>query len=298
MKDKLVNFFMLTLGTWIAASAVFFFMMPSHLAVASVSGLAVVLVKLVPVGLSVGSWTMVLNILCLFLAYFFVSKEFAAKTVYTSILLSLVIEFYEKVLPDYHGIMHESFLDLICYLFVVSFGLAILFVRNSSSGGLDVISMMLNKYFRIPLGTGMAVAGACVSVSSFFVYDAKTGVLSLLGTYLNGIILDHIIFGMKNRKKVCIVSTHVDEIKDFVLNELHSGASMYQQIGAYSNEVHPELEVIVERGEYNKLISFVTKIDPDAFVTIYNVGEVIYKPKVIESEPRRVGGTQGTQNMV
>ena len=288
MKDKLVNFLMLTLGTWIAASAVFFFMMPSHLAVASVSGLAIVLVKLIPVGLSVGTWTLVLNLLCLVLAYFFVGKEFAAKTVYTSILLSLVIEFYEKVLPNYNGIMHESFLDLICYLFVVSFGLAILFVRNSSSGGLDVISMMLHKYFRVPLGTGMAVAGACVSISSFFVYDAKTGVLSLLGTYLNGIILDHIIFGMKNRKKVCIVSEQVDEIKDFVLNEMHSGASMYQQIGAYSNSVHPELEVIVERGEYNQLINHVMKVDPDAFVTIYNVGEVYYKPKVIESEPQRI----------
>ncbi len=292
MKDKLEQFIMLTVGTWITGSAVFFFMMPSHLVVASISGLAIVLQKVVPVGLNVGSWTLILNLVCLVLAYFFVSKAFAAKTVYTSILLSLVIEFYEKVMPNYHGIMHDSFLDLICYLFVVSFGLAILFIRNSSSGGLDVITMMLNKYFRIPLGTGMAVAGACVSLTSFFVYDAKTGVLSLLGTYLNGIILDHIIFGMRNRKKVCIVSAHIEEIKDFVLNEMHSGASMYEQIGAYSNQAHPELEVIVERDEYNKLIGFVTKIDPDAFVTIYNVGEVIYKPKVIESSPRRIEAGQ------
>lgn len=276
---KLINFLWLTLGTWIAASGVFFFMMPSHLAVASISGLAIVLAKLIP--LTVGTWTLILNIICLVLAYFLVSKEFAAKTVYTSILLSVIISGYERLLPNFDGIMHDSLLDLICCLFVVDFGVAVLFSRDASSGGLDVLSMILNKYFRVNLGTGAIISGAVVSISAFFVYDVRTGVLSVLGTYLSGMILDHFLFGLKMRKKVCIVSTHIEEIKKYILVDLNTGASVYQQIGAYSNEMHAEIEVIVERQEYNKLINYVTKVDPEAFITIYNVGEVISKPKQV-----------------
>ena len=279
-KASIVDFLMINLGTAICAAAIFFFLMPSHLAIASVSGLSIVLSNVIP--LPVSAITMIFNVALLGVGFLLIGPEFGAKTVYSSLMLPVFMGILEGAFPNFQSIMGDPFIDMVCYLFSVSAGLAIMFVRNASTGGLDIIAKILNKYFRMELGKAMSMAGMVVALSSGLVYDAKTVVLSVLGTYLNGIVLDHFIFGIDKKRRVCILSEKLDEIRDFILHTLHSGATIYESYGAYSMQPRREIIAVVDKNEYAQLMKFVTKLDPDAFMTIYDVNEVCYKPKQIK----------------
>lgn len=280
MKQKgiLTEAFMILVGTFIITAAVYFFMIPSHVTVGSVSGFATVLVHFIPLRISV--ITFILNGALLIVGFIFIGRDFGVKTIITSLLLPVFMGVLEIVYPNNESIMGDPFLDMICYLFVVSIGQAILFQWNASSGGLDILGKIINKYFHIELGKAISMVGLCVAFSSVFVSDKKAVVLSVLGTYLSGIVLDHFIFGFNIKKRVCIISEKEEEISDFILHQLHSGATFYEATGAYDNKSRREIITIVNKNEYSKLMSFISKEDPNAFVTIYAVNEVIYRPKV------------------
>ncbi len=277
-KEILTEAFMIVVGTIIITMAVYFFMIPSHVTVGSVSGFATVLVHFIPLRISV--ITFILNGVLLIVGFIFIGRDFGVKTIITSMLLPVFMGVLEIIYPNNESIMGDSFLDMICYLFVVSIGQAILFQWNASSGGLDILGKIINKYFHIELGKAISMVGLCVAFSSAFVSDKKAVVLSVLGTYLSGIVLDHFIFGFNIKKRVCIISEKEEEIADFILHQLHSGATFYEATGAYDNKSRREIITIVNKNEYAKLISFISKTDPNAFVTIYAVNEIIYKPKV------------------
>lgn len=270
--------FLILFGSLVAAAAIYFFLVPSNVAVGSVSGLAIVMEKFIPLKLSV--ITFILNAVLLIVGFIFVGKEFGVKTVCTSLLIPVMMGGLELVFPENTSIMGDSFQDMLCYIFLVSIGQAILFYCNASSGGLDIIGKILNKYLRIELGQAISLAGMCVALSSAFVYDVKSVVLSILGTYISGIILDHFIFGFNIKKRVCIISKKEEEIADFILHQLHSGATYYEATGAYDNRSRREIITIVNKSEYTKLMNFISKTDKDAFVTVYAVSEIIYKPKI------------------
>ena len=184
--ETIREFIMITFATVIVAAAVFFFLMPSHVSVGSISGLAIVLGNFVP--LKISAITFILNMLLLVLGFLLIGREFGAKTVYTSFLLPVVLAVFETAFPENASITNDAFLDMICYIFVVSIGLAMLFNRNASSGGLDIVAKLLNKYLHMELGRAMSMSGMCVALSAALVYDKKIVVLSVLGTYLNGIV--------------------------------------------------------------------------------------------------------------
>lgn len=267
----------ITFATFIVAVAVYFFMMPNNLAIASIAGLAVVLQKFIP--LSVATISLIFNVGLLIIGFIFVGREFGGKTVYTSVILPIFVGIFEKLFPKYNGLTGDPFLDMICYIFIVSIGLSLLFNHNASSGGLDIIVKILNKYLHIDKGKAMSIAGMLVSLSAVFAYDTKTVVLSVLGTYLNGIILDYFLFGTNIKKKVCILSRKNEEIKKYILKNMHSGATLYKVIGAYNNEEHEEVVAIVNKREYGVLMQFIRRTDSDAFVTVSTINEVMYKPK-------------------
>ena len=267
----------ITFATFIVAVAVFFFMMPNNLAIASIAGLAVVLQKFIP--LSVATISLIFNVGLLIIGFIFVGREFGGNTVYTSVILPIFVGIFEKLFPKYNGLTGDPFLDMICYIFIVSIGLSLLFNHNASSGGLDIIVKILNKYLHIDKGKAMSIAGMLVSLSAIFAYDTKTVVLSVLGTYLNGIILDYFLFGTNIKKKVCILSRKNEEIKKYILKNMHSGATLYKVIGAYNNEEHEEVVAIVNKREYGVLMQFIRRTDPDAFVTVSTINEVMYKSK-------------------
>lgn len=276
-KEAVREFSIITFATIIVAAAVFFFLIPSHVSVGSISGLAIVLGNFVP--LNISSITFILNIFLLIAGFLFIGREFGAKTVYTSFLLPIVLAVLEFIFPENQSITNDAFLDVLCYIFVVSIGLAMLFNRNASSGGLDIVAKFLNKYLHMELGKAMSLAGMCVALSSALVYDKKIVVLSVLGTYLNGIVLDHFIFGFNVKKRVCIISEYEKEIREFILHHLHSGATIYEAVGAYDGKPRTEIITIVDKNEYVTLMNYVMKTDPNAFVTVYTVNEIIYRPK-------------------
>lgn len=267
----------LTVAVAIIAAAVFFFLVPSHTSVSSISGLGIVLSNFIPLPLS--AITMILNVVLLIIGFLTCGKEFGAKTVYTSILLPLFIGLFELVFPNFSSMTGSQELDVLCYILVVSIGLSILFNRNASSGGLDIVAKILNKYLHVELGRAMSLAGMCVALSTAFVYDKKTVVLSVLGTYFNGIVLDNFIFDHNKKRRVCIITEKEEELRKFIINDLHSGATIYEAIGAYNFEKHNEIITIVDKSEYQKLMTFINREDPKAFITVYNVSNMQYQPK-------------------
>lgn len=276
-KYKIRDFFVITFGTAIVGIAVYFFMLPSHLTVGSASALALVLSNFIPLPVSVISF--IINIILLILSYILIGPEFGIKTVYSSLLLPAYLGIFEVVFPNQQSLTQDPFLDMICYSLVVSIGLSILFATNCASGGIDVVAKLINKFLRMDLGQAMSVSGMMVALSSALCYDTKTVVLSVIGTYLGGIVLDKFIFGMNPKRRVCIISNHFDEILDFILHDLHSGATIYEGIGAYTKEVRNEIITIVDNQEFKKLMDRISFVDPDAFITVYSVQEINYKPK-------------------
>ena len=268
----------MSVAVGIIASAVYFFLIPSQTSISSISALAIILAHYV--SLPVSSVTMILNVVLLVIGFLTCGKEFGAKTVYTSILLPLYLAVFEKIFPDFQSLTESTELDVLCYILVVSIGLGILFNMNASSGGLDIVAKMMNKYLHIELGKAMSISGMCVALSSALIYDKKAVVLSILGTYFNGIVLDHFIFGQNVKRRVCIITKYEQEMREFILHELHSGATFYEAIGAYNMEKYREIITIVDKNEYQKLMNYIIHKDPEAFVTVYTVADMRYRPKV------------------
>lgn len=277
-KKTVKEFLIISLGTLIVACAVYFFMLPSHVSVGSASALAMIISNFVP--LPISAITFILNAVLLIVGFLLIGSEFGIKTVYCSLLMPVYIAVFEKIFPNFQSITQDQLLDVLCYTLVVGLGLSILFVANASSGGLDIVAKILNKYLRIELGRAMSLSGMLVALGSALCYDSKTVVLSVLGTYFGGMVVDHFIFGFNIKRRVCILSPKVDEIIHYILHELHSGASLYYATGAYDNVVRKEIITIVDKQEFKALMDYVRVVDPKAFVTVYSVNEMRYQPKM------------------
>lgn len=270
---KIKEYVIITLGTLIVSMAVYFFLLPSNVVVGSLSGLVMVLATFIPLKISV--MTFILNAVLLVVGFLFIGKEFGAKTVYTSLLMPIFLYVFELIFPNNKSLTNDVVLDTICYILVVSVGLALLFNANASSGGLDIVAKLLNKYLHIEIGKAMTLAGMCTAISSIFVYDTKTLVLSILGTYANGIVLDHFIDGFNRRKRICILTEQYKELQNFIVHELYRGVTLYPAIGGYNNEEKIELVTILTRNEYAEVLNYLHSVDENAFVTVSTVNEVI-----------------------
>lgn len=274
------DFCVITFATLIVAAAVFFFLMPSHTSVSSIAGLSIVLANFIP--LSVATITFLINVVLLAFGFLLVGKEFGLKTVYTALLMPIFMGVFEKLFPNFESFTHDATLDVICYIVVVSVGISILFTENASSGGVDIIAKIINKYTKMDFGKASSIAGAVIALSSILVYDSKTVILSILGTYANGYVIDHFIFNRSLKRRVCISSPEHEKIREFIVNSLHSGATMYEAIGAFKLRKHIEIITIVDKNEYQKLMNFIQMTDPQAFVTVYRVSNMSYRSKSLE----------------
>ena len=277
-KRNIREFFVITGGTAIVAIAVYFFMLPSHVSVGSAAALAMILSNFIP--LPISTITFLMNVILLILGFLLIGPEFGVKTVYSTLLLPVMLGILEILLPDFQSLTADPLLDVICYILVVGIGLAILFSCNAASGGLDIIAKIMNKYLRMDLGQAMSVSGIVVALSSALVYDKKIVVLSVLGTYFGGMVVDNFIFGINIKRRVCVISQHLDTIVHYVIHDLHSGATLNEIIGAYDRTPRTEMITIVDKNEYRQLMDFIHKTDPKAFVTVYSVSDMRYQPKI------------------
>ena len=279
LRDTIKDFAILTAGTAIIATAVYFFMLPSQVSVGTVTALAMVLSNFI--AMPVSAITLIINIGLVILGLLLVGREFGAKTIYCTMLLPVLLGVYETVLPNFQSITQDPLLDMVSYILIGSMGQAIIFTRNASSGGLDIVAKIMNKFLHMEVGKALSYSGIAVALTSALCYDSKTVVLSVLGTYFAGMVVDNFIFGIHIKRRVCVISQNLDDIVEFVLHELHSGATMYESIGAYGKERKMEMVTIVDKGEYRKLMDYIRKVDPKAFVTVYSVSDMRYQPKPV-----------------
>lgn len=271
------DFITITVGDIIVAAAVFFFMLPSQVSVGSGTALAMVLSNFIP--LPVSTMTLILNIVLLIIGYLLIGPEFGVKTVYAAILMPLAMGLFEIIWPNFQSITQDPVLDVVCYILVVGVGLSMLFTCNASSGGLDIVAKLMNKYLHMELGKAMSVSGMLVALSSAVCYEPKIVVISLLGTYFGGLVVDQFIFGRNIKRRVCIISERLEDIVHFIVHDLHSGATLYDAIGAYNGQARKEIVTIVDKQEYRALMDYMQKIDPKAFITVISVNEISYQPK-------------------
>lgn len=273
MKKLIKEYAVVTIGSFIVALAVFFFMIPSNISVGSISGLSVMLSRIIPVPVSL--ILLGFNTLLLIIGFIFLGKEFGAKTVYASILMPIYQYMFEVIFPNNQSLTNDVLIDTISYLLLVSIGQAVLFRINASSGGMDIVAKLLNKYVHLDLGTAVTLGGMCISIFGIVVYDTKAVILGILATYANGLILDHFINGFNRRKRVCILSREYEQIQDYITNTLNRGVTLYQAIGGFNKEEKTEIITILTRSEYGALMNYLQDIDENAFVTVSTVNEVV-----------------------
>lgn len=272
-KKAVREFLLITFGMLLVSAAVYFFMVPSEIVVGSISGLSLVLSQLTGVQLSV--ITFILNALLLVVGFIFIGKEFGAKTIYTSMLLPIFLWIFERIVPVTKSVTGNPVYDLVTYILIVALGQAMLFHVNASSGGIDIVAKIINKFTHMEIGKAVTIAGLVTAMTSILVYDLSTLVVSILGTYANGIAVDYFIDGFNKRKRVCILSDNYVEIQEYIIKELKRGATLYEAQGAYDKKKRTELVTILTQQEYKLLLNYLHTTQNNIFVTVSTVNEVI-----------------------
>ena len=273
----------MTIAMGIAAIAVHYFMQPSGLIVGSISGLSIVIYRLT--GIPVSAITFSINLILLVLAYFMIGKEFGINTVYTALILSPWLRLFEWLDGKYNIDPATLFkfpngtdywFYLLCFVFILSATQAILFNINASTGGLDIIAKIVNKYLHIDIGTSVTVAGAIICCSAFFIPGNSLYLILLgfIGTWINGIVVDYFTAGLNAKKRVCIISPDYEKIRDFTVNTLKRGCTLYNAKGGYSQDDKVELQAILTNEEFAKLMEMIKEQDIHAFITAGRVSEV------------------------
>lgn len=274
MKKNLVyEYALISFATFVIAAAVYFFLIPSKVVIGSISGLAIVIAELVP--LSISMITMILNVILLLIGFLLLGKEFGMKTVYTSLLMPIFIAVFEQFIPLNGSLTGSSIYDIAADILLVAFGQAILFNVNASSGGIDILAKILNKYCHIEIGKAVSAAGIVTAMTSILVYDIGTLIISILGTLANGQAVDYFTSGLNRKKKISIISDNYEKIEDYILHTMHRGVTRYQVIGSYNKETKVELVTIMDTNEYKKLLVFLHQYPEKVFVTVSNVSEIL-----------------------
>ena len=269
----------MTLGMMVAASAVYYFMMPSNLIVGSISGLSLVITRLT--GWEMSIIVMAINAFLLVLAWLLIGKEFGAKTVYTALILGPMIDLWDKIYPAANlipegatSVMGEPFLDMICFVLVLSLSQTIMFSINASTGGLDILAKIVNKYLHFDIGASVAVAGAIICCTAFDINPFHLVVLGLIGTWINGLTIDYFTASFNRKKRVCIISKDYEMIRKYIIDKLHRGCSLYPVVGGFSGEEGFEIQVLLTKDEFSDLMAYIRDNKIRSFVTAGNVSEI------------------------
>ncbi|SHK00166.1 Uncharacterized membrane-anchored protein YitT, contains DUF161 and DUF2179 domains [Hathewaya proteolytica DSM 3090] len=276
----------ITLGMFITAVSVHFFLIPSKLIVGSITGLSIVIniITQIPVPILI----FVINAILLVLSYILIGREFGIKTVYSALILSPMIAIMEKIWPIQQSIMKDPWLDVLCFVLILSFAQAILFRHNASTGGLDIIAKIINKYLHVELALSVSIAGAMICCTALIVNDVKSVIVGLIGTYLNGVVLDNFMIGFNSRKRVCIISKEYELIRRFIIEDMHRGVTLYPVKGGLGGEDKFEVQSLMTRNEFSYLMEFIKKEQIDAFMTAGTVSEIYGNlgSKGIKSKPK------------
>ena len=277
--------FIMTAGMFVASIAVYFFLIPSKLIVGSITGLSLVIGKLFPI-LSVGNIIFVINAILLVLSFLLIGNEFGAKTVYTALILGPFIDLLSWLFPMQESlfsttivgtgqVIADPWFDLLCFVLILSASQAILFSINASTGGLDILAKIVNKYMHINLGTAVSIAGGAICCTAFLINDVGLVIIGLLGTWLNGIIVTYFMGEMSSKIRVYIITDEYEKIINFVTGYIHRGVTLQRVIGGYSKKEKMELKIILDQDDYARLIDFMAKENIQSFMAADKVSAIM-----------------------
>lgn len=293
--------FIMTLGMFVAAGAVNYFLVPSKLVIGSISGLSIVLSSLAAkmgLAIKVSAMVLIINLILLVLAYFLIGSEFGIKTAYTALILGPLMEVWEKICPaeslidptfPVHSVMGDLVFDLISFVLLLSASQAILFSINASTGGLDILAKIVNKYFHFDIGKSITIAGVLICCTAFLINPFRLVVIGLIGTWINGLIVDYFTMSLNRRKRICVISKENGRIRDFIIHTINRGCSIYEVTGGYSGDKNQEIQSLLTQDEFAKLMKWIRENDIQAFITAGNVSEVYGLWHQKERGPKKPG---------
>ena len=274
----------MTVGMAIAAASVYYFLLPSKLVVGSITGLSIVINNLLNaagIGVKVSQVIVVINAILLVMAWLLVGKEFGAKTVYTALILGPLIDLWEIVLPiekllepGQTSLMNDAWFDLICFVLILSISQTILFHINASTGGLDILAKIVNKYLHFDIGTSVTIAGIAICCTAFAINPFRMVVIGIIGTWINGIALDYFTASLNRRKRVCIISSQHERLRKYIIEDLQRGCSLYNVTGGYNGHQNVEIQALLTQEEFANLMNFMKINDIHGFITAGNVSEI------------------------
>lgn len=291
-----VELLIMTFGMFMTGVCVYYFLVPSKLIVGSISGLSIVLTNIfqgVGVNISLSMMITIINAILLVLAYLLIGKEFGLKTVYCALILGPMTKLCEWIYPwenlatanEYlakmpggdpgaMSVMGNPWFDLLCCVLILSAAQTLMFSINASTGGLDILAKIVNKYLHFDIGKSVSVAGAVICLTAFFINPFQMVVIGLIGTWINGLVVNLFTANLNNRKRVCIVTKDYDRVRRYIIDDLKRGCTLYEVIGGYSNEKSIELEALLTKDEFSSLMEYLNKNEINAFTTAGNVSEV------------------------
>ena len=285
------EFIIMTAAMFIGGAAVYYFLVPSKLIIGSVSGLSIVLSAIlenVGITISVSDMVVIVNAILLVLAYILIGAEFGLKTVYTALILGPIMKFWEKVLPytsllaeGQTSVMGDIWFDLMCFVLMVSICQTLLFSINASSGGLDILGKIFNKYLHFDIGASVAVGGIMICCTAFAINPFRMVVIGIIGTWMDGLCIDYFTASLNKKKRICIISDEAEKIRDYIINDLYRGCSLYEVTGGYSGKKRTEVQTLLTQQEFASLMAFIRNNDIKIFLTAGNVSEIYgaWRPK-------------------
>lgn len=275
MKSKLKNFSLLTISTLIMAVGIYFFKFTNNFTFGGITGIAVLVAKFLPI--SASDFSFVVNILLLIIGWIVLGKSFAEKTAYSTILLSVSLSLLERIYPMSHPLTNEPLLELIFAILLPALGSAILFNIGASSGGTDVIAMILKNYTSVDIGKGLMISDLIFTLAGFLVFNVKTGLYSLFGLIMRSALIDNFIESFNRSKYFHVVTSNATCICDFIQNDLQRGATIVNATGAFTGDDKYIILTVLSPSQAVKLRNFIKEQDPKAFLLVSNTSEIIGK---------------------
>ncbi|KHE71769.1 YitT family protein [Halobacillus sp. BBL2006] len=274
MLKKLWSFLLMNIGALAVAVNVHFFLSPNDLATGGVSGLSIVLNKVMP-DLSLGLIMLILNIILFVVGIIFLGFQFGAKTIYASFALSFMVWGLETYFPMQEALSNDILIQLIIGQIIAASGMAIVFHQGASTGGTDIIAMILHKYFSVDVGKGVLFSDIAIAVSSIFIFGPAVGMYAFFGVILNGLVIDYTLQQFDNNKEIVIISQESEQVRNFIVHQLGRGATIHHAKGAFNQEDKEVITTILNRKDYTRLKKYMTNVDRQAFITVHSMNEIL-----------------------
>lgn len=275
-KQWIVWFVILNVGLMATAAGIALFKSPNHFAMGGTSGMAVILSALWP-GLNVSGAMYIVNALFIVLGFIFLGKSFGWATIYASLALSTYVALFEWLVPLQAPMTDDALLEVIWAVILPAVGSGLVFNIGASTGGTDIIAMILSKHTSLEVGKALLVPDFVITACTFFIFDVKTALYSLTGLLMKTFLVDIVIDGINSRKYCTIISTHPEEIKEYILKKLGRGATITKAEGAFTGKAEVMITTVLTRRQAVYLRNFIRSIDAHAFITMVNSSQIIGK---------------------